>query len=381
MTTTQAMARGGRQPVPTKQELAAMTPERKVLDSVMGRARELTNILGGDEDRFRRMAAVAVSAWRRLDDARKDNDAEIDTYTLMEAIAFSAMLGLDAGSDQVYLVPYKGRVSPIISPRGLTDLSYGSDLVIGVESRCVLQGDVFDYDNGTGGFIKHKKGTARPRTNKERMELLTHAYSFMRIVRGAHEATIHEVLTKDDIEFYRSFSKATKGPWFDNYEGMSRKTALKRMFPNGPRAPMLVLAMHEDDHGAFVAPPDWREKVAKAIGPAPTAHLDQGKAGNGAVPEVGHAEPAWSEQEAGRMASKVRPPVQPLSGDELKKISAIQAETVGLPVTAPEKAGRFIASVRMLAWPAERVELAIAEADQRLADAEEEARRMGGGDD
>lgn len=376
----------GRQPVPTKQELAAMTPEKRLKDTILGRARELTSMLGGDDDRFKRLAAVAVHAWRKMDAARSNN-AEIDTYSLMEAIAFSAMLGLDAGSDQVYLVPYAGKVTPIISPRGLTDLAYGSELVIAVESQCVLQGDMFDYDNGTNSFIKHKKGAARPRTNKERMELVTHAYSFMRVVRGPHEGIVQEVLTKDDIEFYRSFSKARSGPWFDNYEGMGRKTSLKRMFPKGPRAPMLLLALHEDDRGAFAPPQDWRERVEKAIGPAPKLpQLEQerrvnGNGGGEPVPEVVGRDDAgpWVEGHD-TMANKFQPADDGLTPDELKKVDAIQADTVGRPITAPEKAKTFLSSIRMLKWAPERIDIAIAEAQERVTVAAREAEKMGGGD-
>lgn len=373
--------RGGRQPVPTKQELATATPESRVKEYILARGNELTSMLGGDKDRFKRLAAIAVNAWRKLDDARKQGDAEINTYSLMEAIAFSAMLGLDAGSDQVYLVPYKGKIQPIISPRGLMDLAYGSELVIAVEARCVLQGDAFDYDNGTESFIKHKKGTSRPRTNKDRAEVVTHAYAFMRIVRGSREATIQEVLPKDDIEFYRSFSQARSGPWFDNYEGMARKTALKRLFPNGPRAPMLELALHEDSHGVFMPPADWRERLERAIGPAQKAPaLEQDRRINGGVgehpPEV-HARAAENNSESAGSATVV----DALTVDELKKIDAMQADTVGSPITAPEKGKQFVFSVRSIqGWPAARIDLAVKEAQQRLADAEEEAQRMGGGD-
>ena len=61
----------------------------------------------------------------------------------------------------------------------------------------------------------------------------------------------------------RSFSQAKNGPWFDNYEGMARKTAIKRVLEYVPRAPMLAAAMRETSEGTYEIPDDIMELLRR----------------------------------------------------------------------------------------------------------------------
>ena len=69
------------------------------------------------------------------------------------------------------------------------------------------------------------------------------------------------MLTAEDLGYYRGFSKASVGPWFDNYEGMARKTALKRVLEFVPRTALLSAALHESEEGTYEIP----EEILAAV--------------------------------------------------------------------------------------------------------------------
>lgn len=160
-------------------------------------------------------------------------------------------LGLEIG-DQAYLVPYGNDVQLIIGPRGLVTLMMQSGFVKSVVARSVFEADVaaglFSYDLGTKPFIRHQKATSerRPETGK-----IVYAYA---IVDTTTEGQIIDVLTWEDLEYYRSFSKAKGGAWDTAYEGMCRKTAIKRISEFVPRSALLAAALREDSHGGYEIP-------------------------------------------------------------------------------------------------------------------------------
>lgn len=206
----------------------------------------------------------------------------LDINVTADSIASAAIschhLGLDVG-DQAYIYPFKmhGKLQArlTVGPRGLITLAYRSGFVRSVVARSVFQADVdaglFDYDFGRD-FITHKKAPKR-RPHGVRVEDMV-AFSYV-IIETTTEGRVIEVLTREDIDFYRGFSKAESGPWFDNFEGMCRKTALKRGLEFVPRSPLLSQALKETDEGAYQLPENLAEIVDKAIrardGKAPKA--------------------------------------------------------------------------------------------------------------
>jgi recombinational DNA repair protein RecT len=85
-----------------------------------------------------------------------------------------------------------------------------------------------------------------------------------------------EVLTAEDLAYYRGFSKASSGPWFDNYEGMCRKTVLKRGLEFVPRSPLLVASLRETETGGYEIPEDmWEAAKLKASGVVSEQVLEQ----------------------------------------------------------------------------------------------------------
>lgn len=173
-------------------------------------------------------------------------------------------LGLEIG-DQAYLVPYGDDVQLIIGPRGLVTLMMNSGFVKSIVARSVFEADVaaglFSYDLGSKPFIRHQKAPAGRRD--EKTSNIVYAYA---IIETTTEGQIIEVLTWEDLEYYRSFSKAGKGgAWDKAFEGMCRKTAIKRIAEFVPRSAMLSAALREDDRGGYEIPEELMQAVRGKI--------------------------------------------------------------------------------------------------------------------
>jgi len=201
-----------------------------------------------------------------------------------ESIAETALaclhLGLEFG-DQAYAVPHGGRAALIVGPRGLIALAFRSGFVKSIEARSVFAGDFFEYELGDSPYIRHRKATAgrRPERAADTCNYVTHVYV---VIETTTAGKIREVLTAEDLRFYRGFSKANNGPWFDNFEGMARKTAIKRGLEFVPRSALLATALREDNEGNYQIPEDILAAVraggtaipgdtgAPALAPSPT---------------------------------------------------------------------------------------------------------------
>jgi phage RecT family recombinase len=217
--------------------------------------------LGDHTPQTNRIFATAGAKYRAMLNA---SDKPIDPLSVVDCVVQAAQLGLEAGSDQAYLVPYKGKIQLIVSPRGLIDLAFRHPAVQDVEAEVVRKGDRFEYELGDKPFIKHTKGTSVDKSGGD----LLFAYAVIRLVNGG---VIRAVLTAAEVNFYRGFSKSTSGPWFDNTAAMWRKTALKRAFAKAPRSLQMAQAMVENDLGHYV-PPGADERSAP--GPRAVTFLD-----------------------------------------------------------------------------------------------------------
>jgi phage RecT family recombinase len=199
-----------------------------------------------DDGKARVMRARA-SAQNSL---RRSELKSVNVESLATAVLGAHHLGLEIG-DQAYVVPYKAAAQLIIGPRGLIALAYRAGFVRAVEARCVFEGDDFDYDFGAGSLRHRKVEQGRRPPNRKPEDLITHAYCTISTTTGGR---VIEVLTAEDLRFYRGFSKASSGPWFDNFEGMGRKTAIKRGLEFVPRNALLSAALRETDEGGYTIP-------------------------------------------------------------------------------------------------------------------------------
>lgn len=206
--------------------------------------RMLSNLFpGAGETLVTRAVATAVQvSWGMKPD--------ITAESIAEAAIACHYLGLDVG-DQAYIYPYGQTAKLTVGPRGLIALAYRSGEVKKIGACSVFRGDDFTYDLGDDSLHHVKSETGRRPAKTRPESLITHTWAK---ILTSGEGMILEVLTAEDLNFYRSFSKATSGPWFDNFEGMARKTALKRVLEYVPRSPLLASALREQEDGTYEVP-------------------------------------------------------------------------------------------------------------------------------
>ena len=239
----------------TSQQNRSRNPKAERADRIThifrARYRELAGLFPRDGETMvnrARLTAVQVSMGM---------GQNVTAESIAEAAIACHHLGLEVG-DQAYIYPYGPTAKLTVGPRGLIALASRSGEVKSIKACSVFKGDDFVYDLGDDS-IHHVKALSGRRPAKVHPEyLITHTWAKI-ITR--QDGPILEVLTAEDIAFYRSFSKATSGPWFDNYEGMCRKTALKRVLEYVPRSPLLAAALREQEDSTYEIPEEIMEAM------------------------------------------------------------------------------------------------------------------------
>lgn len=148
-----------------------------------------------------------------------------------------AQTGLVLG-DTCDLLPFGKECQ--FSPRytGIIDLALHSG-VKSITAKVVRQGDKFEFEYGTEGFIKH---IPVAKSNAP----ITHAYAIAKIHASA--PSVFEVLTREEIDEIRArYSKQWKAGSLDAIPWYAKKTAVRRLGPYLPRNPRLAAALQYSD--------------------------------------------------------------------------------------------------------------------------------------
>ena len=234
---------------------------------------QLADALAGtvDVDRFNRIALTALSNNPKL--------AMADPRSFIGAVVQIAQLGLEVDSvmGRAFLVPYtiKGKriVQPQIGYKGFVTLMYRSQRVIGVQAEWVTEGDEFDYEQGTHGFIHHK-----PSKDRKLDDPILYTYCIVKINPGGF---VFKVLNAAEIMQFKARSQAaSKGfsPWNDplSFPWMATKTAIRQVVRLAPVEAEALTAASLDE----------RPEMGVQVNPAdevglPDITVDYGDAENG----------------------------------------------------------------------------------------------------
>ncbi len=144
---------------------------------------------------------------------------------------------------EAYLVPFQGKVTPIIGPDGYVKLMYASGMVDKTWRHCVYEGDEFDIDLGSDA-ISHKPG---PNYGSSNFKLITGAYACALLKSGT---IVTAYLTRDQIDRIRASSPAgnnQSGPWVKWFDMMCMAKANKALGRLIPKVPALGRAMEIDE--------------------------------------------------------------------------------------------------------------------------------------
>ena len=191
------------------------------------RTRQLKTLLPTDADvqKFKETAILAL--------AQNPSLYSCDFASLILSFLYCAKRGLEPGQpDGVALVPYKGKVQPIVQYRGLIKLATESDSVERVDAYVVYENDKFDYRIDQG----EEKLTHVPTPlNQKRGEAIG-AYAVFFLPGQAKPK--FEVMPLEDLEKVKKSSPAAEsGPWVSWPDEMRKKTAIRRGFKTIPTSP------------------------------------------------------------------------------------------------------------------------------------------------
>ena len=189
-----------------------------------------------------------------------------DPLSFVGCILTCAQLGLMPGNSlgYVYFSPFyssdakKQLCKVIIGYKGLIELAYRSDLVKGIVSRVVREGDYFYQCYGNSEKFEHI-----PSSDDDRP--ITHIYAYASLKKGGF---ISEVISKNQMEALLGENKG-KDSWKKYPVAMLRKTAVRRLCNYIPKDPLLELAIQIDDISSKNEEPI--EGVIKENGPESVA--------------------------------------------------------------------------------------------------------------
>ena len=274
----QARGQTGRPDIQAREK----TGEERVGEILEQHKEEITALFATDPNpaaAYMRARALAVSAYRKIQRDADDSAAaqnkqpqRINEESAVAVCLFAMQRKLDPGTD-VYLVPYGGKVTPILSPQGVIKLIMRSGYAKAVNARPVFDGEMFDYMLGSEQWIKHKKNNARPvamkdgrgqvAANPAAWEALTHAYCVIDLKDGGQVLEVHD---KGDIAYYRSLSPTATS----NYSGwakfpaeFARKAVLKQAAKFVPQESEVSILLASDDSERGIEIPD---EFMRAVG-------------------------------------------------------------------------------------------------------------------
>jgi recombination protein RecT len=165
-------------------------------------------------------------------------------------------LGLEIGTQgECWLIPRqegKGdarhwEASLQIGYLGSLTLAWRSEHVAGLQVDIVSQGDAFDYQKGTNGYIHHKPGKDRRRDEGS----IQYAYAIIETTFGG---TVWDVIDHAEIERIRNSGPSGNSPaWRNWYDQQAIAKVLKRVLKYCPKSRELARAIALDDlHDANV---------------------------------------------------------------------------------------------------------------------------------
>jgi len=165
-----------------------------------------------------RMARVALTELRKIPKLQL-----CDPTSFCGALMACAQLGLEPGGalGYIYLIPFKREVQVILGYRGMIELARRSGQVVSLSAHEVFENDFFEFEYGLEEKLRHKPalGNRGP---------FIAVYAIAHLVGGGHQI---EVMSKQDVDKIRTRSKAaSSGPWATDYEEMSKKTVLRKLF-------------------------------------------------------------------------------------------------------------------------------------------------------
>lgn len=226
-----------------------LTPAQEKFNSIRGlldRAKSQIALALPKHMTPERMTRVALTAL-----SRQPLLLECTPESFVLAMLSASAMGLEPDGRLGHLIPYRNRKNQNryeaqfqADYKGLVDIAYRSGLVRLVSCGAVREGDTFEYTEGTGGFVKHRRDL---RASDEQRGELYAAWAQAELPGGAQPFV---VLSKADVMRRRRSSQAGDSeysPWNTHPDSMWKKSAVKELCKFIPSSPELNHAIIADD--------------------------------------------------------------------------------------------------------------------------------------
>jgi len=210
------------------------TQERFMEEQKIQLKKYITSVMTWEE--FRMTALTVYKQTPKL--------ATCDGISVMLALVTSVQLGLKPNTPlgKAFIIPYKGYAQFQFGYQGILDLAYRSGMVRFVDAKIVKEGDTFDYEYGTGNFLRHRESEDPKRVDAK----ITHVWAMLELTNGGQNFVVwtwDKVLNHRDV-YSKTTSKDT--PWYTNPEAMGKKTLILQVSKFAPKSETLQGAIIAD---------------------------------------------------------------------------------------------------------------------------------------
>lgn len=181
--------------------------------------------IGADPDEYERVISAVYLAL--TDPKTGDALQKCTPVSVVRAVSRIVQLGLEVGVT-AYLIPFGDTATPVAGYQGLIQLMIASGAVRDVDPQVVREGDFFEYERGTAGYLRHReaaKGGA-----------ITHAYA---IAMLPHQRSKFHVMTLEEVEEIRQkhskqWKRGDMPAWY------MKKTVVRQLAKYIPQNPKLA---------------------------------------------------------------------------------------------------------------------------------------------
>jgi recombination protein RecT len=185
----------------------------------------------------------------------------------------SVGLSLNPALKLAYPVPRDGLCCLDISYMGLVKIATDTGSVNAVKAEIVRSNDDFEY---MGPFERphHKFDPFAPEAKRGEVRGV---YTLAKLANGE---TLVETLSMEEINKIRAKSKAKSGPWFDWFDEMAKKSAIKRaykLWPSKERLGRAVAVLNEHEGLVELEGPSGTGAGAGAPDKMPVNELEEFK--------------------------------------------------------------------------------------------------------
>lgn len=177
----------------------------------------------------------------------------------------AAAVGVEVGTPEAYLVPYKGECTLIIGYQGYTKLFWQSPNAQSLNAQAVYERDEFEYAYGLTPKLHHVPAKG------DRGKVIFYYAAVSLSTGGQH----FEVLTPDEVKELRGGKVGGNAGIADPMRWMERKTAIRQVLKPMPKSSQLSMAVESDEReGSGLYVERLAENAPVAIGAAAPEGVD-----------------------------------------------------------------------------------------------------------